>query len=245
MYRTCLKIVLAVGMLSIALHASMVSLQNDFSITNGNPNGDWSYSEGATVSSATLLTFQIPMNNNPLYPALSTGYWGTGNDLNVNTPFLFKALVNGSQAGETDNDFLTGNIVGHSPNAGDYLFATWTAPSAGMVGTQSGMVWYAHSAVSRSNDWDLFFDNTTLASGTVTNGQGLNNPDIFSSGGFDVQAGDTISLAIRKSAGQQFGSLAGMDLDFAFTPTPEPGSLILLGSGVVGLAGLLRRKLPL
>ena len=47
-----------------------VSLQNDFSITNGNPNGDWSYSEGATPSSATLLTFQTPLNNNALYPAL-------------------------------------------------------------------------------------------------------------------------------------------------------------------------------
>ncbi len=245
MYRTCLKIVLAVGMLSIALHADTISLQNDFSITNGNPNGNWSYSEGMTPSSATLLSLQVPMNNNPLYPALSTGYWGTGNDLNVNTPFLFKALVDGSQAGETNNDFLAGNIVGHSPNAGDYLFATWTAPSAGMVGTQTGMVWYAHSSVSRSNDWALFFDNTTLASGTVANGQGLNNPDIFSDGGFAVQAGDTISLGIRRSAGQQFGSLAGMDLGFSFTATPEPGSLILMGTGVVGLAGLLRRKLPL
>ncbi len=65
MYRTCLKIVLAVGMLSIALHASMVSLQNDFSITNGNPNGDWSYSEGMTLSSASLLTLQVPLNNKP------------------------------------------------------------------------------------------------------------------------------------------------------------------------------------
>ncbi len=245
MYRSCLKIVLAVGVLSIALHADTVSLQSDFSITNGNPNGNWSYSEGTSPSSATLLTFQTPLNNNPLYPALSTGYWGTGNDLNVNTPFLFKALVDGSNAGETNNDFLAGNIVGHSPNAGDYLFETWTAPSAGMVGTQTGMVWYAHSSVNRSNDWALFFDSTTLASGTVANGQGLNNPDIFNSAGFAVQAGDTISLAIRKSAGQDFGSLAGMDLDFSFTPTPEPGSLILLGSGVVGVAGLLRRKLPL
>ncbi len=249
MYRTCLKIALAVGMVSIALHASTVSLQNDFSITNGNPNGNWSYTEGTMPSTGALLGFQIPLNNgNALYPALSTGYWGAGPDLNLNTPEIFSALVNGSSAGETNNDFLAGNIVGHSPNLGDYLFATWTAPSAGTVGTQSGMVWYAHSVVSRSNDWALFFDNSTLASGSVTNGQGLTNPDTFSSAGFAVNAGDTISLGIRKTNLQQFGSLAGMDLTFTFTPTqstPEPGSLVLLGSGIVGLAGVLRRKLLL
>jgi hypothetical protein len=158
-------------------------------------------------------------------------------------------LVNGSAAGETNNDFLAGDIVGHSPNAGDYLFATWTAPSAGTVGTQSGMVWYAHSAVSRSSDWVLFANNSTNASGTVMNGQDLTNPDTFSFSGFAVNAGDTISLGIRKTPGQQFGSLTGMDLNFTFTPnqttTPEPGSLVLLGSGIVGLAGVLRRKLLL
>ena len=30
-----------------------------------------------------------------------------------------------------------------------------------------------------------------------------------------------------------------------FYPTPEPGSLLLLGSGVLGLAGVIRRKLML
>ncbi len=243
MRRQGLKIAMVVGILSVALHAANISLQSDFSITNGNPNGSWSYTEGMMPSSGSLLSLQTPLNNgNALYPALETGYWGTGNDLNTNTPFLFKALVDGSAAGETNNDFLTGNIVGHSPNAGDYLFATWTAPSAGTLGELSGMIWYAHSMVNRSNDWALFYNDSVLTSGTVANGQGLNNPDLFNEQGFSVNAGDTISIAIRKSSGQDFGSLAGMDLDFGFTATPEPGSFLLLGSGLAGLAAL-RRKL--
>lgn len=74
------------------------------------------------------------------------------------------------------------------------------------------------------------------------------NPDLFNVAGFEVNANDTISLGIEKSSGQQFGSLAGMDLNFTFTAnqtTPEPGSLLLLGPGVVDLAGLVRRKLLL
>jgi len=40
------------------------------------------------------------------------------------------------------------------------------------------------------------------------------------------------------STGQQWGGNAQ-----PYSPTPEPGSLALLGSGVLGLAGVLRRKL--
>jgi hypothetical protein len=39
--------------------------------------------------------------------------------------------------------------------------------------------------------------------------------------------------------------LSGVENQFSETTTPEPGSLVLFGSGIVCLAGVLRRKLSL
>ena len=38
---------------------------------------------------------------------------------------------------------------------------------------------------------------------------------------------------------QGFGLVTG----FTYSATPEPGSMVLLGTGILGLAGTLRRKL--
>jgi hypothetical protein len=40
-------------------------------------------------------------------------------------------------------------------------------------------------------------------------------------------------------------SLKLMSTNFEYTATPEPGTSLLLGSGLAGLAGALRRKLLL
>src|ERR1035441_941377 len=85
------KAIFAMLVVSTVLSADPASLTNDFSITNGNPNGQWSY-----LDNSTLLSLEVPLaNGNPAYPAVSNGYWGTGNDLNTNTPDFAKAQVNG------------------------------------------------------------------------------------------------------------------------------------------------------
>jgi len=223
-------------------HAATISLGNDFSISNGNPNGQWVYQDNTTN-----LTLQIPLDNgNPLRPALATGYWGLGNNLNLDTPDFFKALVNGSSAGETNNDFLAGDIVGHSPNDGSTLFERWTAPSSGAVTNLSLSAWYAHSIVSRSDDVALYLNNNFLCGATLSPTVYYNRGNAFSctSAGFAITAGDVISLGLTKTAGQAFGSLAGESLNFTFTPAeggvPEPGTVVLTALGVCSV--LLRRR---
>ena len=236
------KLVLLAGAVSVAANAAAVSMTNDFSLAL-NPNGQWSYQNGTTN-----LTFQIPQNNgNGFIPAVAAGYWSIGNNLNTDTPDFAKVQVNCSSAGETDLDCLAGDIVGHSPNGPTALNIRWTAPADGFVSTLSMSIWYAHSAAGfRSNDFALLLNAGTLTSGTVNPSTfpDRNNRDTYNNPGFAVNAGDVITLSIGKTAGQSFGSLDGMTLDFNFdaSAVPEPATVSLMGLCFVAVGLALRRR---
>lgn len=55
--------------------------------------------------------------------------------------------------------------------------------------------------------------------------------------------GEAISYFTISDVGGNADNLTVDDLSYVPVPLPEPGSLALLGSGVLGLAGVLRRKL--
>jgi PEP-CTERM motif len=47
------------------------------------------------------------------------------------------------------------------------------------------------------------------------------------------------------STGPYVGSAEGGEFNLAPTATPEPETLVMFGSGIIGLAGVLRRKINL
>ena len=54
-----------------------------------------------------------------------------------------------------------------------------------------------------------------------------------------------VNTSSNTGIGQPYTITVQGFLDDQFTSTPEPSSLLLLGSGALGIAGLVRRKLNL
>jgi hypothetical protein len=231
-----------------AVRAATYDLSAGFDTAN-NVGSSWSvtYSGGALPHQASAA------NNNPLYPAIpSGGFFGVGSDLNNDTPFAFKAAVNGSSAngvpGETlkDSDFLAGDIIVHTPDDGSALTISWTAPTAGILTDLITSVWYAHSTVDRSNVVTTTVAGVFISSVPINN---VVNRDRDHAGQsnvipFNLDAGDLITLSFAKSGGT-FGSLAGVAMSFDFTAsavTPIPAALPLFVSALVGLGWLGRRR---
>ena len=54
-----------------------------------------------------------------------------------------------------------------------------------------------------------------------------------------------VNTSSNAGIGQPFTITVQGFIDDQFTPTPEPSSMLLLGSGVLGIAGVIRRKIKL
>ena len=248
-----IHLALAVALLfaSASLQASVITYNlttaENANSGNLNPYGVWTFLAGTTILPYNI----IPPTGSCLsaYPGLSSDF-AAGNVTGNCIPAF--AVASGTGPG-SPADFLKGDVVVHSwdPSNGalnGQAFVTWTAPVKGTI-TIAGLIWYAQSAQTRSNDYILTLDATTLASGTVaynsSNGYDRAHPIAFTGGGtLTVNAGDTVALEVLKSQGQPYGSIDGIDLTVTeTTATPEPSSLILLGTGFLGLAGAIRKKL--
>jgi len=152
-----------------------------------------------------------------------------------------------------------GFYMGDSLGGGNILtgayIATWNGSEAGTLLYDSGQINYdnvgnefinvsnANVAVTPGSQYVMFLSISKYygqSGGTTYVSQGGTNPNL---NGFvyNNNSGDFNSLFTTAWSGPLTPDWA-VNLDFN-SGVPEPGSLVLMGSGVLGLAGMLRRKL--
>jgi hypothetical protein len=196
------------------------------------------------------LTSQRRLPANTLNSAATNGYWGVGPDFNNFTPEVIKVTIGGAATGTYNNgDFLMGDVILHSPNPGTVLPVSnnWTGPTAGTM-DYSSSVCYTQSFVFRSNDVSTLLGSTLLGTVTVNNSFSRASALTRLTGtGLAVLAGDRLAFRFTPTAGQSYGSLAGLGLTVNFTPrvvgaVPEPATwaLMIVGFGSTGVA--VRRR---
>lgn len=142
------------------------------------------------------------------------------------------------------------------PYIGDDSLSAWIGPNAfqldGPVGTYDyqttfDLTGFVPSTAMIMGEWST--DNNGLM--ILLNGVDTGNPGTsftqFSAGfaPFMVMTGfhpgiNTLDFLVNNGGGP---TALRVEMTGTATPTPEPGSLILLGTGLAGLAGGIRRKL--
>jgi hypothetical protein len=117
--------------------------------------------------------------------------------------------------------------------------------------------WFVQDFLGAGNTetWFVSVNGTVVAQVVVPddafNGDILNvTGSVTFAGIAPVSGGYQVELVLQNTVPNGGGSVSWLDggltgLSYNTSTVPEPGSMMLLGSGVVGLAGLLRRKVSL
>ena len=134
----------------------------------------------------------------------------------------------------TTGTLLTGDLTNGATFSAGGTFVITSNGTSGLpsgvlfTGTFSGTTTWAPSGVVGVNG-DIFYTLYGSISGTWYNGTTVN--------------GATSQLTFDTGKNGFMGTVPLASGDTAITTTPEPGTLGLLGTGLVGLAGFARKKL--
>jgi hypothetical protein len=152
-----------------------------------------------------------------------------GLSLTGSTLFKFGSAV-GSNLGSVS--FTTGAFITGDAQMGGTLAAggSFTITGNGTNGVPNGVIF--DGTFSSGTTWEL----VTLANGT--HNYVLHGGVVDSSG----HVGATTQITINVGKGF-FNGTAGLSSGDTNLAVPEPGTLGLLGTGLLGIAGLMRRKL--
>lgn len=199
-------------------HALSADFASDFSITNSNPNGAWTYGYTTTLG-GTL--------NNFTTTSASSGHdiWFTPGLSGDSTPSAFKNL-----SGGTVNGVLNGEAGLHGGPGGQLAVARFTSTEATDV-TISGA--FGSGNIGGVGVYVLV-DNVQAF--------GIANTNSTEAFDFDVTLGVGSTVDFVVSIGDGSYSFDSTPLSATIETVPEPATMLALGLGAVGLVRKRRSK---
>src|SRR5450631_4532954 len=205
---------------------------------------------------AALCFLTVGMANASTFSKLSNkGKLTTLGTVNVNEPFptagdAYCSATNGC------GSIPAGGQTASQWTAGDFVLSSIFVLNTTSV-TDLTANWSYQDFLGNGNTetWFVTVNGVTVAQTTLPddafNGDiGTVTGTVNFAGIAPVAGGYQVELILQNTVPFGGGSVAWLDggitgLSYNSSTTPEPGSMVLFGSGVIGLAGLLRRKLSL